>query len=122
MGRKVSPSALFVGAGFQNQEQSSPELLGLEVYPTPSEEAHAQTTAFSRVFPPQNLTGRAGRGGRAGSLTDTLSLGVAPSTGSRGGRALAKRSRRVSGTNAEVVIPSPPAHSRFYSFLPLPQC
>lgn len=65
MGRKVSPSALFVGPGVPNQEQPRPELLGLEVYPTLSKEAHAQTDAFSRVFPSQNFT-EAGQGCREG--------------------------------------------------------
>lgn len=121
-GKKSKHLCSFRGSRVPHQERSSPELLGLEVYPVPSKEAHAQTNAFSRVFPSQNLTGDVwGMEIRAGSLTDTLSLGVAPSTGSRGGRALAKRSRRVSGTNAEVAIPPPPAHSRLYSFLPLPQ-
>lgn len=57
---------------------------------------------------------------RAGSLTDTLSLGVEPSTGGRGGRALAERSEESRGPTRKSRSHPHPRTAAFTPSFPSP--
>lgn len=92
----------------------------LQVYPTPSKEAYPKTNVFSQVFPSWSEFFTLLRGRGEGTSQIPSLQGVALSTGSRGGRALAKRSRIILGINAEVAIPPLHTHPRFAPSFPSP--
>lgn len=121
VGRKLSPSVLFVGAGLRTDSSPVQSSWVFQVNPPPSEEAHPKTTPSPRCFHlGQDFTCVWGGGGDGGWGMGSLAEALRPRLAAKG-EGLWQRDPQESPDERVSLGPAPPPPRPLCSFLLLPQ-